>query len=410
MTPAATEAWVPPLRFPGFTAPWEEKRLGDVARFAKGKGVSKADLVEGGRTPCIRYAELYTTYGSVITDVVSRTNASPSELTLSKGGEVIIPASGETAEDIATASVIVPSGVALGGDLNILTTSEDGAFLARYLSSKLKRRIASAAQGNAIVHLYQGQLAATVANLPNLDEQQKIAGFLGGVDRWVAGLRARRDALADYKRGVMQRLFSRQLRFTRPDGTPFPDWQEKRLGEVLIDHAEKSAGAEPVFSVAVRAGLINQIEHLGRSFAAENTSHYAKVKPHDVVYTKSPTGDFPFGIIKQSHVTFDVIVSPLYGVFTPETPALGYILHTYFEAPAATNNFLKPLVQKGAKNTINVTNPAFLAGRLRLPVDRDEQRKIAGFLGALDRRIDAVTAQITTAEAFKHGLLQQMFV
>ena len=68
---------------------------------------------------------------------------------------------------------------------------------------------------------------------PALKEQQKIAGFLGGVDRWVAGLRARRDALADYKRGVMQRLFSRQLRFTRPDGTPFPDWQEKRLGEVF---------------------------------------------------------------------------------------------------------------------------------------------------------------------------------
>lgn len=247
-------------------------------------------------------------------------------------------------------------------------------------------------------------------NLPTLPEQEKIAGFLGAVDGKISGLRRKEEGLNRFKAGLMQKLFSQELRFTRDDGSDFPDWQETRLSAVLLEHKGRSDGSEPVFSVSVHKGLVDQIEHLGRSFSAADTSHYNQVLPGDVVYTKSPTGDFAMGVIKQSKIDFPVIVSPLYGVFTPETPWLGRILDEYFASPVNTSNYLAPLVQKGAKNTIAVTNSRFLEGTLTLPRSPDEQRKIAEALSALDGKIAGVRDQIAGLETFKKGLLQQMFV
>ena len=104
---------VPALRFPGFEGAWQPKTVGQIAQISKGKGISKADIVMGGETPCIRYGELYTTYDTKIEKIVSFTDVPVSALRLSSGGEVIIPASGETPEDIATAAVVVDGGVAV---------------------------------------------------------------------------------------------------------------------------------------------------------------------------------------------------------------------------------------------------------------------------------------------------------
>ena len=111
---------VPKLRFGEFIEAWKCKNLGDIAQFSKGKGISKADITNDGEFECIRYGELYTHYKETIKQVVSRTNLSADELVFSEVNDVIIPASGETQLDIATASCILKEGVALGGDLNII--------------------------------------------------------------------------------------------------------------------------------------------------------------------------------------------------------------------------------------------------------------------------------------------------
>lgn len=106
----------------------------------------------------------------------------------------------------------------------------------------------------------------------------------------------------------------------------------------------------------------------------------------------------------------NVIVSPLYGVFSPETYALGYILNDHFLSVVNTHNYLHQLVQKGAKNTINITNQRFLQGKMKLPVDAEEQRMIADAISTLDTKNDAVIRQISAIQAFKKALLQQMFI
>ncbi|MFG6685104.1 restriction endonuclease subunit S [Mariniflexile sp. HNIBRBA6329] len=198
-----------------------------------------------------------------------------------------------------------------------------------------------------------------------------------------------------------------ELRFPEFNGKP--TWEEKKLSKVLFEHGQKSEGNEEIFSVSVHKGVINQIEHLGRRFAASNTDNYKRVLPGDVIYTKSPTGEFPYGIIKQSQISNPVIVSPLYAVFTPETIWLGLILDAYFEYPQRTINYLSSIIQKGAKNTINIRNDVFLSKSLILPSDRKEQKKIANCLSSLDQLIAAHNDKLGALKDHKKGLMQNLF-
>jgi type I restriction enzyme S subunit len=249
--------------------------------------------------------------------------------------------------------------------------------------------------------------------LPVLKEQTKVANFLTTVDEKITQLTKKCDLLAQYKNGVMQHIFSQQLRFKDDAGRDFPDWEEIHLGRVLKEHKTRNLknDVKEVFSVAKNKGVINQIEHLGRSYASKETSNYKVVFQNDVIYTKSPTSNFPLGIIKQNKLERTGIVSVLYGVFTPTNKELGLLLDYYFFNWKNTYNYLNPLAKKGAKNTINVSNDDFLNGvAINLPSSIKEQIKITNFLTAIDEKITHTQTQLKAVKQYKQGLLQQLFV
>ncbi len=189
-------------------------------------------------------------------------------------------------------------------------------------------------------------------------------------------------------------------------------WQKKKLKDILVEHKARNVGNKyvEVFSVAKEKGVINQIEHLGRSFAAKNLTNYKVVFPDDVIYTKSPTANFPYGIIKQNRTNRIGIVSTLYAVYRPQNKYIGYLIHEYFLSWVHTYNYLVPLVQKGAKNTINISNNDFLNGSiLCLPLSEKEQQKIAGFLIVVDEWIENLREQKETLEQYKKGMMQNIF-
>lgn len=201
---------VPTLRFSEFgdSGGWRKFVLGEIATFSKGKGISKADIEVGGEFPCIRYGELYTLYGETIEEVVSFTNVPLETLVLSKPNDVIIPASGETQEDIATASCVKKEGVALGSDLNIIRSNINGVFLSYYLNSAKKHEIAHMAQGISVIHLYPAQLKVLDIYLPPKNsEQQKIADCLSSVDDLIIAQAQKIEDLKTHKKGLMQQLF-----------------------------------------------------------------------------------------------------------------------------------------------------------------------------------------------------------
>ena len=173
----------PEIRFAGFTDPWEQRKLGEIAVFSKGVGYSKNDLCEEG-TPIILYGRLYTKYETCIFDVDTFVKEKAGSV-YSKGGEVIVPASGETAEDISIASVVVKPGILLGGDLNIVspTAEYDSAFLALTISSGATHKyLSSLAQGKSVVHLHNSDIQSVSAKFPTKREQEKIHLILGKID------------------------------------------------------------------------------------------------------------------------------------------------------------------------------------------------------------------------------------
>lgn len=200
-----------PLRFKdenGKAYPkWEEKRLGEVAEFLKGKGISKLDIDDEGNTECIRYGQLYTDYKETISKVISRTSVATRELVLSEANDVIIPASGETQIDIATASCVLRSGIALGGDLNIIRTNMNGVFLSYYLNTKKKFDIARLSQGITVVHLYPSQLGLLKLSIPCKEEQQKIASYLSSLDSKIEQVAAQIAQSQKFKKGLLQQMF-----------------------------------------------------------------------------------------------------------------------------------------------------------------------------------------------------------
>ena len=177
----------PTLRFPEFSGEWEEEQLDSIATLSKGIGISKEQLSEDGE-PCILYGELYTKYKSeIIKQVESKTDIDCSKLKRSKANDVIIPCSGETAVDIATARCVPFDNILLGGDLNIISLHKyDGAFMSYQLNGKRKYDIARVAQGVSVVHLYGEHLKAIKTYNPSLPEQQKIAKLLSLIDERIA--------------------------------------------------------------------------------------------------------------------------------------------------------------------------------------------------------------------------------
>ena len=239
--------------------------------------------------------------------------------------------------------------------------------------------------------------------LPPIEEQQKIAAILTTQDRVIELKEKRLAEKQRQKKYLMQQLLTGKKRLPGFSG----EWKNIKLCEVLSERKEKNVEQNlRICSVAVQKGVVDQVEHLGRSYAANDTSNYSVAHYGDIIYTKSPTGDFMYGIVKQNLLQETVAVSPLYGVFTPMTFGLGYFLHTYFQSAICARNYLLPIVQKGAKNTINITNDTFISSKLYLPLDVEEQKAIADTFIAADREIDLLRQDIEQEKQKKKALMQ----
>ena len=199
---------IPELRFPGFTDPWEQRKALHLASYSKGKGYSKDDLTESG-TPVILYGRLYTKYESVIEEVDTFVDASNDGI-YSHGDEVIVPASGETAEDIARASAVAQPGVLLGGDLNILRPNKSitSLFMALSLSNgTAQKELSKRAQGKSVVHVHNSDIQDVTISYPTIDEQTQIGAFFRSLDSLITLHQRKLDHLKQMKKGLLQQMF-----------------------------------------------------------------------------------------------------------------------------------------------------------------------------------------------------------
>jgi type I restriction enzyme S subunit len=387
---------IPKLRFPEFKEEWERKKLGDVAIFSKGKGISKADIIEDGTTECIRYGELYTHYGETIREIKSRTNIDLKDLVLSEVNDVIIPASGETQIDIATASCVLKKGVALGGDLNIIKTKNDGVFLSYYLNYRKKYEIANLAQGISVVHLYSSQLATLNLNLPALPEQARIASFFTVLDKKIAELKQKKSLLEQYKKGVMQKLFSQELRFKDENGKEFPRWEVKQVKDLF-----KVTRGDVLAMALVTNKIVNGNIFPVYSSQTKNkglAGYYNEYLFEDAItWTTDGAGAGDVNFRSGKFYCTNVC-----GVLLNDS---GY-----------ANLFIAELLNSVSRKYVSyVGNPKLMNNvmseiSIEIPHSIEEQTKIANFLSAIDDKINRTENQIQQTQQYKKGLLQNMFI
>ena len=199
---------VPEIRFDGFTDAWEQRKAVEIAEYSKGNGYSKGDLTEFG-TPIILYGRLYTKYQFAISEV--DTFAIPKDGSVySQGNEVIIPASGETAEDIARASAVEKSGVLLGGDLNILRPFSfiNPLFLALAISSgEPQKELAKKAQGKSVVHIHNSDIQEVSVAFPTRAEQDRIVTAFRTLDNLITLHQRKCEELKKIKKYMLQNMF-----------------------------------------------------------------------------------------------------------------------------------------------------------------------------------------------------------
>ena len=386
---------VPALRFPEFTEEWERHKLSEVCSFYSG-GTPSSSKKEyyNGNIPFIRSGELHKDETELF---ITEDGLNNSAAKLVETGDLLLALYGATSGNIAISKI---KG-AINQAILCIRTKQNKKFIESVWNKHVERLLQTYLQGG------QGNLSADIVkNIPfyfaNLEEQDKLASFISLLDERIA---TQNKIIEKYESLIQAIIYKAKM-----NGISKGTWKRIDLYKVLQERNDKNVEGRTICSVSVSQGVVNQIEYLGRSFAAKQTSHYNVVKYGDIVYTKSPTGDFPYGIIKRSNIRENVAVSPLYGVYIPVNDSIGVILHFYFMRPSNAFNYLHPLIQKGAKNTINITNRRFLENSVPLPISENEANTIAGILKSIQEKIEIEKSLLQSYTKEKEYLLRQMFI
>ncbi|MGF2190861.1 restriction endonuclease subunit S [Vagococcus fluvialis] len=402
---------IPSIRFKGYTDDWEQRKLGEVF-FQTSKYVNPKEsnlelwslTVENGLTPKTeRYNREFLVKKEDQFKSVDHNEFiyNPMNMTL---GAVDLNLTGKT--------------VAVSG-YYITMLSKDG-FDSKYFSIWLKSPLAIKmyklyATGSLIERqrVQFPTLSQIKSSVPQIEEQTKIGSFFKQLDDTIALHQRKLEILKNSKQTLLQKMFPQtgenvpEIRF--PGFTE--DWEQRKLGDVLTVSKEKNKSnyysKEQVLSVSREVGTVNQIEYQGRSFAGANISGYKIVYPGQLIYTKSPLKGAPYGIFQL--VTEEGIVSPLYAVYNSTEQALASFIGLQLKSDNIATHYLSPLVSKGAKNTINITDEGALDGRVTYPTIT-EQQKIVVFFKQLENTITLHQHELEKLKQLKQNLLNKLFV
>ena len=394
---------VPKLRFPEFQGEWEESTIGNEFDLYSGNTPSRLNKEHfKGSINWISSGELKEHYITESKEKISEEAAK--NLKLLPAGTFVIAIYGLEADGVRGTGSITKSESTISQACMAFTPK--GKVENEFLYSWYKKHGnvigIRYAQGTKQQNLSYDIIEKFKIAYPKSDEQEKLNKFISLLDERIATQNELIDRLQSLIKGIMVNLQKRGLEDS--------SWGKISLCDVLTERKELNKKLYPVFSVSVSQGVINQIEYLGRSFAAKDTSKYHVAHYGDIVYTKSPTGDFPYGIVKQSYNQGNVAVSPLYGVYTPKNFSVGVFLHEYFKSNVNTYNYLHSLIQKGAKNTINITNQHFLENKIAFPLNEVELTNISKMICSLNSKLMLMQQMKKKYEQQKQYLLRQMFI
>ena len=248
--------------------------------------------------------------------------------------------------------------------------------------------------------------------LPERDEQQKIADFLTAVDEKITALQKKVDLFNQYKKGIMQQIFTQQIRFKDEDGNQYSDWEEKNLYNIFSRIKEKNKeNNKNVLTISGQLGLVDQESYFNKSVAAKDLSGYYILSKDDFAYNKSYSKGYPMGAIKKLNRYDKGIVSTLYICFRTKEDNSAKFFEQYFNS-GLQNREIEKIAQEGARNhgLLNISVKDFFEQIFIYVPSHKEQQKIADFLSTIDDIISFEGKKLERTKRFKKSLIQHMFV
>ncbi|PQJ17872.1 hypothetical protein BST94_09670 [Nonlabens xylanidelens] len=396
-------ALVPKLRFKEFDGEWEKKKLGEITKINQGLQIAIKDrFLEEVENSFFYITNEFLRAGSTKKYFIKN----PTESVLCTEEDILMTRTGNTGQ--------VVTGVRGAFHNNFFkikfTSSINKWFFFYFLTDyKTQNEILKLAGTSTIPDLNHSDFYRLKINLPSLKEQQKTATFLTAVDKKISQLTSKKQQLTKYKKGVMQQLFSQELRFKDENGNDFPDWEEKRLGEVAKyydgTHQTPKYVEEgiPFYSVEhVTANQFSKTKFITNEvFEKENKR--VKLERGDILMTR--IGDIGTSRLIDWDVNASFYVS-LALLKQNETFNSTY-LNQFISSRFFQNELWKRTIHVAFPKKINLGEIGNC--KVKLP-NLKEQQKIASYLSALDDEIEAVQVQIEQTQVFKKGLLQQLFV
>ncbi len=394
---------------------WKQVQLKDCVSFSKGGSLSKSDIDPKGSQLCLLYGELYTTYGEITRYVLSKTNV-VENLVTSKKDDVLLPMSGETAEDIAKATCVQQDGVAYGGDLLVLRSNRlCGVFLSYSLNSANRKKISRIAQGKTVVHINSARVSEITINVPELYEQRRIAAFFTTLDEKITLAERKLAALQTLKSGLMQKIFDGEIRFKREDGSTFPEWEKTRLDQLVqfqnginTSRDNFGSGTKLISVLEVLSAKPITYETIRSSVVVDNvTATKFAVTYGDVLFQRSSETAEDAGM---ANVYLDQERSAVFGGFVIRGKKISeynpIFLMEVLRSASVRRQMMK--LAQGAQH-VNIGQESLSQIVIELP-SSEEQNKIAGIAATLSQKIDLVEQKLAAVKQQKQAFLQQMFI
>ncbi|MTR00415.1 restriction endonuclease subunit S [Streptococcus salivarius] len=403
----------PKYRFDKFDENWFLVRISNIASQFKTGGTpsTKEPNFWGGTIPWIQSSDIQkdTLFGVIPQKFISEEGLQNSSAKLIPKSSIAIV----TRVGVGKLAIIEQDYTTSQDFLSLSDLNGDIQFLV-YSIYRMLQKESTQLQGTSIKGITKEELLSKKISLPDIKEQSAIGSLFRTLDDLLASYK---DNLANYqslKTTMLSKMFPKAGQAVpeiRLDGFK-GEWEINKLNKYLTVSKQKNTqlkfDKEDVLSVSGEFGIINQIQFQGRSFAGASVEMYSIVDTGNIVYTKSPLKANPYGIIKTNY-GIPGIVSTLYAVYLPNENVFPGFVERYFENDLRLNSYLKPLVNKGAKNDMKVSDENALLGAVIFP-QLEEQVAISDYFTNLDKFIQSHKDKITQLEILKKKLLQNMFI
>lgn len=393
---------VPVLRFPEFSGEWEEKKLNELGKFISGQGFPDAE--QGGKEgiPFYKVSDMNLSLNKiwmrVSNNYVTQDQIKKRRFKVIEKPSIIFAKVGAA---IFLERKRIAENFIIDNNMMSFTPDCDLAFV-KYIFDIT--RISRFAQVGALPSYNASDLSIIKVKIPREDEQKKIAEFLGVVDEKIERILKKKVALERYKKGVMQKIFSQQTRFRDENGNVYPNWEEKKLEEIMVESRAKGSAGDVARKLTVKLWGRGVFEKSDKSVGSINTQYY-KRSAGQFIYSKLDFLNCAFGIIPVSLDGFESTIDlPAFDIKD------GYISEFILER-VKQKDFYKRFGETadGSRKAKRIHVDVFLSFMIAIP-SYPEQKKIVEFLASLDEKLSAVSTQLSRTKEFKKGLLQQMFI